>query len=84
MWAYGHIPSMSAYADTGSPVPPQPRRYEYSGCMDRDIPWCDVCESREAVSLEGGVYRCEPCETRHLSLAARDPRDADPETEEAA
>ncbi len=51
--------------------------------MDRDIPWCDVCESRPAVSLEGGVYRCAFCEAKHLNLAAHDPRDADPDEEAA-
>lgn len=51
--------------------------------MDRDIPWCDVCESREATSLEGGVYRCGFCEAKHLRLATHDPRDADPDEEAA-
>lgn len=33
--------------------------------MDTDIPYCDICEQREATSCEDGVYRCEYCETAH-------------------
>lgn len=47
-----------------------------------DVPFCDVCEKREATSVSGGIYRCEYCEEAHERLAARDPRDADPELDQ--
>jgi ribosomal protein L37AE/L43A len=49
-----------------------------------DVPICDICSRREATSVEGGVYRCEYCQTAHQKLAKLDPRDADPEDDEAA
>lgn len=39
---------------------------------ENDIPICDVCEKREATSVEDGIYRCEPCETAHQELNARE------------
>ncbi len=40
--------------------------------MADDLPRCDICEKRDATSIDDGIYRCEQCEVAHERLEHRE------------